>query len=70
MANACGRLSLTMVEDCSAESVVDDIMERVEEEHVVEWKLLSMIDFDRSSDWGCWNAVVVPPNRRNRRVNT
>ena len=49
MANACGRLSL-MVEDCSAESVVDDIMERVEEEHVVEWKLLSVIDFDRSSD--------------------
>ena len=49
MANACGRLSLMMVEDCSAESVVDDIMERVEE-HVVEWKLLSMFDFDRSSD--------------------
>ena len=47
MANACGRLSL-MVED-SAESVVDDIMERVEE-HVVERKLLSMIDFDRSKD--------------------
>ena len=50
MANACGRLSLMMVEDCSAESVVDDdIMER-DEEHVVEWKLLSVIDFDRSSD--------------------
>ena len=50
MANACGRLSL-MVEDCSAESVVDDdIMERVEEEYVFEWKLLSVIDFDRSSD--------------------
>jgi len=55
VANAWGRLSL-MVEDCSAESVVDDIMERVDETaefpvvNLVNWELLSMIDFDRSSD--------------------
>lgn len=53
-----------MDDDCSAKSLVDDITLDKKE------LLLFMMDFDRSSDWGCWNAVVPPPKRRKRSVRT
>ncbi len=75
MANAWGRVSEVSTEEKS----LVDVSERSERTHVdvlcdVNLLLLvekELIEFDRSSDLGCWNAVVVPPppSRRKRSVN-
>ncbi len=69
MANAWGRVSFVSTEekslvDASERTHVDVFLTVANLLLLVEKEL---IGFDRRSDLGCWNAVVVPPPSRRKR---